>query len=142
MKSLALLIVLLAFTSCSTVGIAPSVCDDLSEPSLLCQTAAKFGVRLEDIGGALVIANTVAIAAGTYTKADALEVISELRSGLMDPISYIAFRTNISLYVYKYPGLLEVAQMYIKQFTSTQDILDTDRKLLIDWLDVQIESLS
>ena len=142
MKNIAMILALVFLTSCSTIGMRPSVCDDLSEPSLMCQTAAKFGVRLEDIGGALVIANTVAIASGTYSKADAVEVLSELRSGLLDPISYFAFRTNISLYVNKYPGLLEVAQMYINQFTSTNDILGTDRKLLLDWLDKQIEALS
>lgn len=142
MKAFALFIVLLAFTGCATLGSAPSVCDDLTEPSLLCLTAAKFGVRLESIGGALVAVNTAAIALGEYSKADALRVISDLRSGLLDPISYVAYRTNISLYVDRYPGLLDVAQMFIGQFTSTNDILSTDRKLLIDWLDIQIASLS
>ena len=45
----------------------PSVCTDITEPSLLCEIAVKHGVRLETVGNTLIIVNSVAIAKGVYS---------------------------------------------------------------------------
>ena len=129
---------------CAMLSPGPSVCEDIEQPSVLCAMVEQVGggkLKLEDIGNGLVIANAIALAEGLYTKDEAITVLTDLRSILYDPVSYVVFQTAIKEYVSAYPGLLQIANSYIDQFTMTQTMFRTDRDLLISWLTTQIEGL-
>lgn len=137
-KTILSLAILLALTACAT---GPSICDD-TEDSYLCQIAEQNNVQLEDIGNVLIVANTVAIGNGRYTQAQAVEVLKEFRSRLEHPISYSFFRDTVRDRIESYPGLIEVADIYLSEFVGMYRIMySADRTILIGWLDQQIERL-
>lgn len=116
-----------------------SVCDTLESPSYLCDISKKYGVRLEDVGNGLIIANAVAIGQGLYTKEQALVVLMEIRVFLDNPISYAAFKAHVYEQMDAYPGLLEVATVYFSELgENTMIMFKADRDLLAGWLDKQI----
>ena len=129
---------------CAMLSPGPSVCEDIEQPSVLCAMVEQVGggkLKLEDIGNGLVIVNAIALAEGLYTKDEAITVLTDLRSILDNPVSYLFFQTALKKYVSAYPGLLQIANVYIDQFTITQTMYKTDRDLLISWLTTQIEGL-
>ena len=132
----------LVFTSCAMLSSGPSVCEDIQTPSLLCKMADDRGVNLEAIGNALIIANAIAIGEGLYTKAQARDVLIELRGILDNPVSYLFFKQGLKRYIDKYPGLLIVATAYIDRFNMDQVMYPADQELLAGFLAAQIESLS
>lgn len=118
----------------------PSVCDSL-EKSLLCELAAEQGMRIEDVGAVVQVANSILIGEGVYSKSQALTVMQHFRDILDNPVSYVFFKTEVEKYVSKYPGLLDVTQYYIDRFVDTKMMYRADRDLLIAWLDKQVEIL-
>ena len=127
---------------CAGIGTRPSICDTLTEPSLLCDLSAKYNVRLEDIGNGLIIANAVAIGQGFYTRDQAVEVMKEIRAILDNPVSYAFFKVGVYEKVDLYPGLLEVASVYFSELGGlTQIMYRTDRDILIGFMDKQIKTL-
>jgi hypothetical protein len=127
---------------CAGLKTLPSVCDDLQTPSKLCEVSKKYGVRIEDIGNGLIIANAVAIGQGVYTKDEALKVMKEIRAVLDNPVSNAFFKAQVYLKVDTYPGLLEVASAYFSELGSlTQMMYAEDRRLLVGFLDQQIKIL-
>lgn len=143
MKRMSIAVVLIMILSgCAMLQGAPSVCDTLEERSLLCETAAKAGIRLEDLGNGLIIANMIAIAENLYTRDQAAEVLTHLRDLLHNPISYLLFANEVQKIGRQYPGLLAVAEIYMDQLLVSIPIHNVDRALLVGWLDKQIEGLS
>ncbi|MCK5602634.1 hypothetical protein KAR91_12210 [Candidatus Pacearchaeota archaeon] len=140
-KLLALVFTLVLLTSCATANL-PSVCDNIEEgQSYLCQVAEKRDVRLEDIGNVLIVANAVSIGEGWYSGQNAIDVMREIRSALDSPVSYLYFKAKVEVTTKKYPGLLEVAEIYLGEFTSSKIMYTRDRQILIDWFDNRIERL-
>ena len=122
----------------------PSICDEITSPSILCEIAAKHDVRLEDIGTALVVINKIAIIEEAYSREDAIEVLEELLL-LLDKgaLSYAMFRLEVYKRAEKYAGLIEVAESYFWTFQSQRSfIYREDRRILRSWLTEQIESLT
>ena len=121
----------------------PSVCDRITDPSLLCDMAAHYNVRLEDIGAVLVAVNAVAIGEGAYMRKDARNVLSELLLMLDEgAVSYVMFKAGIESRLKKYPGLLDVSRGYLEYFTGRHAfIYKRDREILRRWLARQIERL-
>lgn len=136
---LPLLLACLLFTGCAATG--PSVCDGLTEKSYLCEAADKSGAKLEDIGNVLIVANAVAIGQGVYTKEQALKVMVDIRSRLDFPVSYLFIRSMVTDATSRYPGLFEVAAIYLAQFNSPRIMYGKDREILTSWLDQQIKLL-
>lgn len=133
----------LLLSACITT--MPSKCDTLTEPSLLCQIAQDKGVRLEDVGNILIVANAVAIGEGLYSRKDAARVLKELEVILEDPISYIVFHKAITSRLNKYPGLFEVAMIYLDAMISTsargQFMYKADQAMLQAWIHDRITGL-
>jgi len=138
------LFALLAMVGCAGMQTLPSICDTI-EPSesVLCSIAERSGVRLEDMGTVLILANMVAIKEGLYTKADAIDVLSELHA-LLDKgaLSYVMYRKEIYKYIADYPGLISVAEEYLSQFAGYYQFIYTkDRDILRGWIDKRIAEL-
>ena len=128
-------------TSCVTPGVQHSVCDDITQPSYLCDMSKAMGVRLEEVGNTFIIANSLAIASGKYTKEDAAREINRLVLILDDPISYMEFRFNVEEVLHEFPGLLEVARAYLDTFVQPDFIFKTDRNIMTSWLRRQLANL-
>ncbi len=130
---------------CSTLDVlapGPSVCESDEGPSLLCVMAEKNGVKLEAVANALIIANAIMIGEGVYSRAQAIEVLSDLLTILERPVSYRYFRLELLNALDKYPGLILVANSYINQFTMPQIMFKRDRGYIQWILRNQIEVLS
>lgn len=133
------LVVMLA--GCSLLPSGPSVCDDKSSPSLLCDIADKSGIRLETVGNMIIIVNRVAILSGQYTNAHAATVLKNIRQAIENPVSYIFFKAVVENNIGKYPGLFDMASSYISEFISPDIMHRKDRFILISWLDNRIIDL-
>ena len=132
-----ILIVLCMTVGCST---APSVCDTVTEPSLLCSIAEEYGIRLEDVGGGFIMVNELAIIGGLYTRDQATIVLKELRDLLdLGGISYAVYRLELYDLVGEYSGLLDVAGGFVSRFANQFQVIYTaDRRLLRGWIDGQL----
>lgn len=119
----------------------PSVCDTL-ESSYLCAIADRLGVRLEEIGNSLIIANALIIADNQARREKALKAFKEIKALLENPISYPAFRWGVYESLERYPGLLDVADSYLSYFADFDiNMYQEDRKLIVGWLDKRIAVL-
>lgn len=119
-----------------------SICDNISPgESILCDLANDQGVRLEDIGNVFIVINAIAIGEGAYTRDQAVEICQIMRDMLNDPVSYAAFKTELLKQVAQYPGLIEVAMIYLNAFDIDADIYRVDRDILVSWLDKRLEVL-
>lgn len=135
-------LVIAGLAGCS-LATAPSVCDSITAgDSHLCAIAGKTGVRLEDIGNTLIVANAVAIGSGAYTQDQARLVLQGLRASLDSPLSYLAMQDELRQVLSKYPGLFIVATIYLDQFGVDQVISPVDTGILKSWLDRQIATLA
>ena len=141
-----LMISTVAFTGCAGWQNMPSTCDKYTEgESVLCGLADKIGVRLEDIGNVLIVANTVAIGEGVYTKEQANEVFTGIINLLGGPsdrafITYDQFRQGILDIAGKYPGLVMVASSYLDMFLGQQQIITpVDKEMLVKWFEARIQ---
>lgn len=131
-----------AVSGCAMFKDMPSVCGN-AERSVLCDISAKYDLRIEDIENILIIANSVSIGEGLYTKDEALKVLKKLKSLLDTPISYADFAGAIGDSVSKYPGLIEVISIYFNEMcTIKQLIYAEDVKIFCDLLQRQINILS
>lgn len=120
----------------------PSVCDKREEAeSYLCETAEKAGIRLEDAGNILMIANAVAIGEGAYSRGDALKVLVDIRSLINSSPSYSFITKAVRDKVDRYPGLFIVAEVYLSSMNQPQIISNFDRDILDSWLGRQIAIL-
>jgi len=141
MKRLFLLVIGICFLLSACALNLPSKCEQITEPSMLCQMAEEHQVRLEDIGNILIVANAVAIGEGLYTREQAIEVMMDLKYILENPVSYLFFKGEVEKTLIKYPGLFEVAQIYMTELTSPQIMYSTDREMLSNWLGDRIAGL-
>ncbi len=137
MKIITIVAAIILF-SCTT---QPSVCDDPTNTSLLCKMADHAGVRIENVATGLIIANSVAIGEGSYTRRQAVGVIEVLISALDTDISYVLFKDLVLARMERYPGLIIVADAYLSQFTIHSPMLQSDKDLLQGWLKRQVEIL-
>ena len=134
-------IICLLVSSCTWYQSRPSVCDNLSEKSLLCMLAAKTGIKLEDMGTGLIIVNSILIAEGKYTQEQALEVVTTLRDILKKPVTYLYFYANVKDYLEKFPGLMLVDLDLLDELANSQVMHNPDRELLLNWLNTVIGDL-
>jgi len=149
MKHFSKLLLFLLFLGILLAGIAcrgiplKSVCDTIVDPSVLCDMSANLGMRLEEVGNVLIIANAVAIGQGLYTKGEALDVMVELLKILDNPVSYVYFWLQLDQAITDYPGLIEVQESYFEEFRQNSRIMyNTDREILVGFLANQIGILS
>lgn len=140
-KLLIAVLICVLLTSCSALQTKPGICETNTEPSFLCAVAAEHGVKLEDVGVVLIVANAVAIGEGAYSAEDAIEVLTELRDVLKNPVSYLFFRYRVKKALYKYPALFTVADVYLDAVASPQIMHPFDRALLKSWLNARIRDL-
>ncbi|MCG8643228.1 MAG: hypothetical protein MI862_26115 [Desulfobacterales bacterium] len=127
--------------ACISTGNRPTVCNQIEEPSILCQVATEHGVRLEDVGNGLILVNALAISEGVYTRADARQVLSRLLDALDGSITYAVFKSRIQQATESFPGLLDVAKSYLDEFSLSNQMYDADREILQTWLTNRIKSL-
>ena len=134
-------LLVMGLTGCGQTK-APSVCDSIpAGSSHLCIIAAKTGMRLEDIGNTLIVANAVAIGSGAYSQEQARQVLLGLRATLNGPVSYLAMQSEVRQALTKYPGLFIVATVVLDQMGVDQVIGPVDSGILKTWLDRQIDTL-
>jgi len=138
LEMVAIILLPIFMLSCATT--MPSVCDNVEE-SILCDLSRKSGIRLEDIGNGIIIANAVLISQGTYSKEDALGVMETVRLLLDKSARYHLFKKAIEDLVHDFPGLLEVSYSYLEVLDLDSRISPADRLILEQWLDRRIESL-
>ena len=143
MKKLLLLTIAIALlaTGCISLGPQTSICDDVKTGSYLCQVADDNDTRIEDVGNLLIIANSVAIGQGAYTREEALVTLRHIRRQLDHPVSYLFIRDAVISATSSYPGLFEVATLYMMQFDRPQLMFVRDRMILTRWLDNYITML-
>lgn len=135
------LVLALLLAGCGTIFDLPSVCDDKTERSVLCDLADSTGIKLEDIGRSLIFVNAVAIHEGEYTKEQAIDALKEIRQVIDNPVSYLFFKTELEKSFAKVPGLFEVTEDYINNFVNPQIMHDKDREILMAFLDNRIDEL-
>ena len=144
MKKISLILVmflLFLVAGCSPMFNGPSVCDDKTSPSLLCDIADNNGVRLESVGDLIIIVNMVSILGGQYTNDHAVTVLKNIRQSIEQPISYAFLKAVIEENAGGYPGLFDMANSYISELISPEIISTKDRFILIGWLDNRIIDL-
>lgn len=140
MKIYLAILFLVFLIGCVATKPKPSICDPVPvSESLLCDAAARSGVRLEFVGNILVAANIEAIGKGKYTKEQALTVLNTLKDFMSMPVSYSFVNRYVMDAFKRNPGLFLIATEYIDQFTGTQIIRSKDREILVGWLDKQIQ---
>ena len=146
---------LLAFTflftlgGCATMGEwwtgRASVCDSVEGKSYLCETAEQVGIKVEDAGAIIIIANEVAIAEGLYTKDQFNEVIHFILdtlqyTGERDLPTFEQLRAKIKEALTKYPGLVTVVQKYMDMFLNESGVIPAaDREIITNWLVKQLK---
>jgi len=128
-------------TGCLTLTDAPSVCDEVTEPSILCDLATEIDVRLETVGNAMIVVNAVAIAKGVYSEDDAREVILKLIEILDAGITYALFAERLVEVTDGSPGLMEVADVYLSQLQIKTPMYPIDKKILKAWLEKRLAYL-
>jgi hypothetical protein len=131
------LLVLLAMGLTACAGILPSVCDDTGESSVICSTAATTGVRIESVGAALTLANTLAIERGAYTKAQAVAALEGVSEVLDGPVAYSFLKSRLDID----PLLFAVLSPYVQSFTTDSLVLPKDRRLMLAWINSTLEAL-
>lgn len=142
MRNVIIFIILaILFASCSTFKHKPSVCDGNLEPSLLCAIAVEHEAQLEEIGAILIVANAVAIGEGLYTRTDALKVLRKIQVIIDQPISYVYLLSVLNEAVDRYPGLFEVADLYLEQLDDPRIMSNFDRRILQIWIAKRIRGL-
>ena len=139
---LATALALITFGCSSGLEVAlPDACDEVEGPSMLCEIAAEKGVNLSVVADGLGLANVIAIEKGRYTKEQALKVLAGLRSFMESPVSYAAFKAELTGVIEAYPYLLQTVDKYLSQLVSTQIMYTADQDLIKGWLDRLITGL-
>lgn len=147
MKKLFFVLVLVAFTflGCvqdGTMPAFPSACDSVEGPSRLCELAAENNVNLSVVADGLGLANIIAIEKGLYEKEQAIKVLVGLRAFMESPVSYAAFRAELTETIKTYPYLLNTADRYLGMMVETQIMRRADSDLIKGWLDRLIAGLT
>lgn len=125
-------IVLSFIAGCIEVDL-PSACDSTEDgPSIICSLKDEFGlIRPEGVGNLFIVANSVAINKGLFTKADLQKVVKGILFVLEnESITYAIFSGVVNEYIGEYPGLLDVAQDYLKVFNIDKQIYPKDLLIL------------
>jgi hypothetical protein len=138
----ALLVWFMGFTGCTALRqmtgapVFPECNESISGDSVLKNIAVAHGLCLEDVGDILIIANTFAINKNLYTRVQATAVVHHWIVALnSEGMTYNLFRKKIYRYVKQYPGLFEIADIYLLHFGKiSSPILPKDKELLNDWL--------
>lgn len=141
MKSIWILIFMLAIMLVGGCTFLPSVCDNNDQPSVLCDIAEDSGMRLEDIGNTLIVVNAVAINEGEYTEQQAADILKEIRHAIDSPVSYLFFKAELEEKISGVPGLFAVASDYLSSFVNDDIMHEKDRMILMTWLDNRIDEL-
>ena len=134
----AIMILCLLTFSCASI---PSVCDTVTD-SKLCDMADKLGINLSLTGKALELGNAIAITQGAYSREQALAVMTALRGVLDGPLTYLLFSTNIRGYVAMYPGMMTIDLGLLDAMAIDAALKPDDRRILINFFDRVILSLS
>jgi hypothetical protein len=117
-------------SSCITLPVRSSICDNITTQSVLCEISNKYDIRLEDVGMSLVIINAVSIHEELYTSIDAIYVIEKLLESLNGSITYEFFKEKIFYYTNTFPGLLSTTKNILNDFGINNYITDTDKQIL------------
>lgn len=138
-------VVLLILAACLLTGCAgiqlPSACDTVQGPSVLCRIAADQGVNLSVVADGLGLTNIVAIEKGLYSRQEALKVLAGLRAFMESPVTYVAFRAELSGVIEAYPYLLQTADRYLARLVSARVMYPDDQRMIMGWLDRLIAGL-
>ncbi|MCG8643357.1 MAG: hypothetical protein MI862_26760 [Desulfobacterales bacterium] len=144
-----LLICLLALWGCesNSSGVfgaikLPDACDMVEGPSKLCDLAAENNVNLSMVADGLGLANIIAIEKGLYTEEQAVSVLVGLKAFMENPVTYAAFKTELTDTIAAYPYMLQTVDRYVNALVSTQIMFPEDQRLIMGWLDRLIAGLS
>lgn len=130
---------LFVFTCGCITSSLPTICDQVTGESYLCQVAKEKNIRLEDIGTGIVIVNTIAIKKG-YIDADSAEmIILSILEILEEPITYIVFKNCLDYHEKEFPELLTIVKEYSSLFAANKLIYEEDKKIIRNWLNTQLE---
>jgi hypothetical protein len=127
-KTFAMVAVLLFSVSCTGL---PSVCDNKTEESKLCDVAEKYDVRMEDAFFGIRAANAVIIHFDGYTKSQAQKVLIDMRALFESPVTYIAAWGEIGEITKEYPDMIEFAKPFAEAFVDTRIMLRKDRAIMV-----------
>ena len=146
MKKLILIMIsVFMFASCSLIQKTTnttSVCDNLTEESMLCEIANKHNVSIEKVGKLIRLANAGAITSDVYTAKEALNVLEDIKKSLESPVSYAFVKTKLNNIYKKYPLIFIVMTEYISELNSTQIMYSYDQELLTNWIDSLIAEMN
>lgn len=144
-----LIVCMFAMFGCASTGSGglddiklPDACDTIEGPSKLCELAAEQNVNLSVVADGLGLLNIIAIEKGLYTKDQALGALIDLRGFVEMPVSYAAFRTEITDTISAYPYLLQTADRYVNALVSNQIMYSEDQRLIAGWLERLIIDLA
>jgi hypothetical protein len=138
MKKLLILAVCLTLFSCAGLQKQKSVCDDMTEPSVLCELAAQQGIRLETYGDFLLVINLRAIKQGAYEQYKASLFFNELREKLnTSPVAAVDLKKFVLQRVAEIPELLLVSP-YLTYMDSPQILTNKDVEMLNWWIDYNL----
>jgi hypothetical protein len=131
-----LIIVFALLVGALLAGCLPgkSVCDNREDrQSDLCDTADKYGVKLENVGFGLRLASTGAMAAGVYDREDVVKVLKDLLRLLENPVSEVLFRLKVEEALEEFPGMFSETKYILESFTSGRDMHVMDRQIMIKY---------
>ena len=135
------IIVCLFMTGCFTANL-PSVCDTAPADSVLCKISNESDkIRLEDIGNGMIIVNTILISEGVYSKEDAATVLTGLIDALEKSLTYAVFKDIVLEYTAEYPELVQIAGIYLDEFSVSRLMSDFDRNILLKWANNRLNNL-
>lgn len=134
-------VVSLFFTSsCRT---QESVCDGITDYSVLCEIAKNNGLRIETAGDMLMVINSRAIMTGIYSYTEAIAVLTAIRSVSGYQITADQLKSYILQYASDFPELVLVLP-YISHFNGKTPLTEVDAGMICAWVEeqiVQIEEL-
>ncbi|MCP4020944.1 MAG: hypothetical protein GY729_03805 [Desulfobacteraceae bacterium] len=139
-KIIILLLFMLFMVSCISKNLT-SICDTITGPSHLCRIAENHGMRLEDIGNVFIIVNAVALSKDVYSKEDAVFILEKMLEALDGPVTYVLFKEELLALTRDTPGLLDIAMVYLDEFSLSNRIYPADKTILQAWLQGRMDSL-
>jgi hypothetical protein len=139
MKKLFILAVCLTLFSCAGLPKQKSVCDDMIEPSVLCELAGKYDIRLETAGDIILVVNLRAIKLGAYEQYQAARFFNDLKHELnTSPVAAADLKKWVLQHVAEIPELLLVSP-YLTYMETPQLLTNKDIEMLNWWIDYNLQ---
>ena len=119
---------LVFFVACSTV----SVCDDLMDPSMICDMSRKLGIMPEDAVKTIIVANEAAIMEGLYTSSDVYDIAKKGRDLVAGVITNGDFIRFLAENAGGNKRILKISYVFFDGWPTDELMLEKDRLILSD----------